>query len=565
MLASCLAIATIVLGAMADLADMKDSSAREAPTAGPIAPAAAEIIFFDNFDDGTLGADWSTVYGGVGTHTYSSSPCSAYIYGYTDSVTSRAIVLSSYNQGNVSYWLRRGSSTFSENPEDGENLQVEYYSNTGSWNLLESFPGAGSGGEIFVRTHQLPSDAMHSGFRLRFRLVAGSGSGCDYWHIDDVLIQGSLGAIPNTGAQVMTTLLVIAGAVATALVITYSYKTYVKRFRAPTAQVMYRSTTASPGQQTTSAAQSSGGTGIANPATPPSGSATPQAPIPTMATPQRPSALPTQPNQSPLHTVPARQVNPVPQSPTPPMRPRPLAPPGASPFPSISQVTGAGSVAVGTTSATGATVASVSAIVPGASTIAGAGVETTIERSPVLEAPIPIAEHQMPAKDVEAASPDVQKKPMPEQNTEHVPGTGPDRDDGLFDDMPAIGSLFDGEQSPEPQPEQMPVATTGHDSQEPPEVLRVAPAGHHVGSQVEPLVERAASSLVLGCNACGTTMVIAHPSNELLYVCKACKQPLHVIRDCPACGNKLLLTQDEHHATAPSGNHCPVCLESLAG
>jgi hypothetical protein len=191
---------------------------------------------------------------------------------------------------------------------------------------------------------------------------------------------------------------------------------------------------------------------------------------------------------------------------------------------------GAGSIVLGITNTTGATAAYIPAIVPAARAIAGT-----------------------------------------------------ERDGGSFDDVPAIGSLFDdssGTSAPsaengpadEPrghevvsQPEPALEATTGGNSREPPEVLRVAPAEHHASSQVEPLGEGAAPPLVLGCTACGTTITIAHSSSELLYVCKACKQPLHVIRECSACGNKVTLTQDEYYTTPPSGRHCPVCLELLIG
>jgi hypothetical protein len=78
-----------------------------------------EILFSDNFDDGSLGTDWSTTYGGVGSHTCNSTPYSAYTYGYADSVTSRVIDLNGRNIVNVSYWLRRGSVNFSEYPDSG--------------------------------------------------------------------------------------------------------------------------------------------------------------------------------------------------------------------------------------------------------------------------------------------------------------------------------------------------------------------------------------------------------------------------------------------------------------
>nr|MDO8087659.1 hypothetical protein [Candidatus Sigynarchaeum springense] len=83
------------------------------------------------------------------------------------------------------------------------------------------------------------------------------------------------------------------------------------------------------------------------------------------------------------------------------------------------------------------------------------------------------------------------------------------------------------------------------------------------GSSFEKLDKKQARALVLGCTACGTTIVIARPSDELVYVCSKCKHPFNVIRECRSCGNKLVLTQDEHHAAASSGKPCPVCMEPV--
>ncbi len=152
-----------------------------------------EIYFYDNFDDGSFGTDWTTSgYAGISDATCNSYPNSAYHCGDPGSITSREINLSGLTAVNASYWIRRGGS-FSEQPDvpGTEDLVVEYYASIGTWVQLEVFPAGGTDGEIFTRNIQLPANALHAAFRMRFRQVGGSGSGMDYWHIDDVMISSS--------------------------------------------------------------------------------------------------------------------------------------------------------------------------------------------------------------------------------------------------------------------------------------------------------------------------------------------------------------------------------------
>ncbi len=95
------------------------------------------------------------------------------------------------------------------------------------------------------------------------------------------------------------------------------------------------------------------------------------------------------------------------------------------------------------------------------------------------------------------------------------------------------------------------------------DALRVVPAGPPPGTITVPLGGKQLPPLALGCNTCGMAVVITRPSEEIVYVCSKCKQPFNVIRECRACGSKVVLTQDEYHATAPSGRRCPVCLEPV--
>jgi hypothetical protein len=104
------------------------------------------------------------------------------------SVTSKSIDLTSYTKIRINYWVRRGSSNFSERPDSGEDLIVEYYNSSNSWIQLDKFWGNGTQAQIYQRSHDLSSGISHKNFKIRFRQTGGSGSDCDYFHIDDVEI-----------------------------------------------------------------------------------------------------------------------------------------------------------------------------------------------------------------------------------------------------------------------------------------------------------------------------------------------------------------------------------------
>lgn len=122
--------------------------------------------------------------------TFSSPSNSLFLRHGPVSATSVAIPATGLEQ--VTMVVQRGSDTFSENPDAGENLLVEFLDDTGSFVLLESFPGAGTQGEVFNRTFTMPASAQHAGFRLRFTLVTASGVDFDYWHVDDVCLISEL-------------------------------------------------------------------------------------------------------------------------------------------------------------------------------------------------------------------------------------------------------------------------------------------------------------------------------------------------------------------------------------
>ena len=145
----------------------------------------------DDFESG-LGDDWSVLAGsgfaGISSATASSPSNSLFLNGGIVDVESTDIDTDDITFSSVSVWIRRGSDAFSEDPDVGENLVVEYRDDTGAWVTLETFNGAGAEGQVLTRTYAMPDDARHNSFRLRFRMTGGSGAPWDFWHVDDVCL-----------------------------------------------------------------------------------------------------------------------------------------------------------------------------------------------------------------------------------------------------------------------------------------------------------------------------------------------------------------------------------------
>jgi MSHA biogenesis protein MshQ len=152
-------------------------------------------LFCDDFDTGTLLGDGWTVneYGDgqidITGNTSSSPPASLSINGGEVVITSPAFDLSGATTVSLDYWWRRGGDSFSESPDNNEDLYIQYLDQWNNWRGLETLQGRGQEGEAGQSSFELPSDALHSGFRFRFLQWRGSGSNYDYWHIDNVVLQ----------------------------------------------------------------------------------------------------------------------------------------------------------------------------------------------------------------------------------------------------------------------------------------------------------------------------------------------------------------------------------------
>jgi len=149
-------------------------------------------VYTDNFDDGTQ-SPWSESGAGyvyVTTCTYSSSYYSLSLYYDTVSAYSPYINLAGASSATLSCWIRQGSDNWacSNEPESGEDLEIYYRNAQGGYNYLEDYWGSAAGGTIYNVNLNLPQAALHSGMKIRYYLTRGSGSGYDYWYVDNVKI-----------------------------------------------------------------------------------------------------------------------------------------------------------------------------------------------------------------------------------------------------------------------------------------------------------------------------------------------------------------------------------------
>jgi hypothetical protein len=171
------------------------------------APPPFSVGTCDNFESG-LSGNWiinpTTGFAGVSAATSQSPVNAMFLNGGVVNVTSTTIDTSDPNFTDLTVWIRRGSDAFSEYPDDGENLVVEYFDSGSSWMALETFSGNGAGGQIFSRSYTLPAAGHHAGLQVRFRMTRGSGTGWDFWHVDDVCFDQEFVPLLNVAKNVVT-------------------------------------------------------------------------------------------------------------------------------------------------------------------------------------------------------------------------------------------------------------------------------------------------------------------------------------------------------------------------
>ena len=169
------------------------------PTAARTAPG--DVLFSDNFERANL-APWTTtdaVRSGILTGGAVSNSPNRGLFTRSQplSVTSPTIA-AAVPSANIRFWVRRGSDAFSEYPDNGEDLVIEYRRPDGTWAQLAIYRGGETAGQIYNDTFILPPDALHGTLAIRARQTAGSNGNFDWWHVDDIVITeiappGSLG------------------------------------------------------------------------------------------------------------------------------------------------------------------------------------------------------------------------------------------------------------------------------------------------------------------------------------------------------------------------------------
>lgn len=157
----------------------------------------ALVLFSDDFERNNLGNNWQTTsnaYIDINNLTANSPSRSlAFFSGAVIVSHQQSYDLSTVGSGSLSFWWRRGADSFSEDPDSGEDLLLQYLNDNGSWRTLITLSGSGTPGESDVATLTLPADALHDNFRFRFYYLGGSSTwwATDYWHIDDVMLESS--------------------------------------------------------------------------------------------------------------------------------------------------------------------------------------------------------------------------------------------------------------------------------------------------------------------------------------------------------------------------------------
>ena len=141
-------------------------------------PPPLSVGVCDDFESGLT--NWTinptTGFAGISGATSSSPSNSLYLNGGVVNVASNVIDTSDVSFSNLTIWIRRGTDSFSEDPDGGENLVVEYLNDVATWVALETFNGAGGPGQIFVRSYNLPAAGRHVNFQMRLRMTGGNGA-----------------------------------------------------------------------------------------------------------------------------------------------------------------------------------------------------------------------------------------------------------------------------------------------------------------------------------------------------------------------------------------------------
>ena len=160
-------------------------------------PPALDLGVCEDFAGGL--SNWTITGPGIAeTNALAPSLDNSSLSLYSDTVVATSNVIDTTTAfAGVRFDVQKGSNTFSEFPDNNEDLIVEYFNNVGAWIQIgvNNYLGGGGGAGTFFNDQTFlatpPASAQHANFQLRFRLTDSSGNGVqawDYWHIDDVCI-----------------------------------------------------------------------------------------------------------------------------------------------------------------------------------------------------------------------------------------------------------------------------------------------------------------------------------------------------------------------------------------
>ena len=152
-----------------------------------------------DFDQGTNG--WTSSNSNFGQRNTATtcgmsggSGASWWTRGGSVTVTSPQVSLVGHQGLSVQAWIKQGTYQCGEEPDTNENFYLEYKNSNNGWTQIQYLPGSTTGGSVTNVNYNLPTNAYHQDFQIRARQNAGSGTCCDYWFFDDIIIPGTSGA-----------------------------------------------------------------------------------------------------------------------------------------------------------------------------------------------------------------------------------------------------------------------------------------------------------------------------------------------------------------------------------
>ena len=152
-----------------------------------------------DFDQGTNG--WTSSNSNFGQRNTATtcgmsgaSGASWWTRGGAVTVTSPQVSLVGHQGLSVQAWIKQGTYQCGEEPDSNENFYLEYKNSNNAWTQIQYLPGSTVGGSVTNVNYNLPANAYHQDFQIRARQNSGSGTCCDYWFFDDVIIPGTSGA-----------------------------------------------------------------------------------------------------------------------------------------------------------------------------------------------------------------------------------------------------------------------------------------------------------------------------------------------------------------------------------